>query len=331
MKKVFKKTLSAILALSTLGSVSAISTSAIEGGYSRFVNEDGTYNIEEFEEVIKEHNEEWLSYTKWHKADNGSSYYGRKIGCGWNDYVGSEEEIQELIANGGGEGNTAIMEKFEKFFYENFETECIDGVNYVTLDGNKYEYYFEDDNEKGWKGDFYYNCPKIVYSPTNFIMLDGSDAFRYTIINENGEKEIVNPDGLSYSEMIDVAYKCMELQKDVFMVTAFEQVLDYYENGEFGDVPFEDVSIEDMIKCHVNHEVKQRYDDFFEYYIVKGDFDESGTVDIHDLGILKKHILGVSEMTPGQQMLASTNGGFEPDIRDVTKVNQYIIKAIDTL
>ncbi len=329
MKKVFKKALSAILALSTLGSVSAISTSAIEGGYSRFVNEDGTYNIEEFEEVIKEHNDEWLSYTKWQdkKPDNGRAYYGRRIGCAWND-MGNAEEV---ISWGSFETNTATMEKFEKFFYENFETESIDGLDYVTLDGNKYEYHFNEDNEKGWKGDFFYNCPTMVYSPTNFIMLDGSDAFRYTVINENGEKEVVNPDGLSYSEMLDVAYKCMELQKDVLFVNSFECFLEYHENGEFGDVAFEDVSIEDMIKCHVNHVVKEKYEEFFEYYIVKGDFDESGTVDIHDLGILKKHILGVSEMTPGQQMLASTNGGFEPDIRDVTKVNQYIIKAIDTL
>ncbi len=69
-------------------------------------------------------------------------------------------------------------------------------------------------------------------------------------------------------------------------------------------------------------------DDFID---LKGDIDFDGEITISDLGLLKQAINKTVTLSKMQEIAISSENTTSVDIRDVTRLNQYLIKQIDTL
>jgi len=153
-----------------------------------------------------------------------------------------------------------------------------------------------------------------------------------------------------FSILMAIAIVCLILMATV-LIKCFYSGSD---KGKYGDnVSYDDVAIEDFIKDHLEVFIRNHFNYELEMYqesdlnndgvvdekdknmlrnyskLKKGDINSDGVVDVNDLQMVKKYLLGTQELTPGEEVMASTTGGFKPDIRDVVALKQYIVKLID--
>ncbi len=63
--------------------------------------------------------------------------------------------------------------------------------------------------------------------------------------------------------------------------------------------------------------------------LVKGDVNLDSAIDVLDLGTLKLFVTKQSDFTEVQNYTATGNASTAPDIRNVTRMNQYLIKLVD--
>ncbi len=63
--------------------------------------------------------------------------------------------------------------------------------------------------------------------------------------------------------------------------------------------------------------------------LVNGDVNLDGAIDVLDLGTLKLFVTKQSDFTQVQNYTATGNASTSPDIRNVTRMNQYLIKLVD--
>lgn len=339
MKKALNKIIAATLSIATIMGLNVIPVSAIEGGYGHFINEDGSYNLEAFEDRIAEC-ADLVKYPD--DYDYSQLTEGVDIFHVNNSVFFQYEGDPGIPCYSIGDGNVVEITNYayldatykKDLVYSRFETECTeDGKYYMILDGEKYEFYFADDDNKDdaeHTERFYYDAvPLYTPSTCNPNLFNENGKFKYTITNEDGTETVVNSDGLTYTEMLDISYKFLELQKDKFLFLNEKAMREAYEKGVFGeDIAFEDVPVEDMLKYWIMLNTRKSYK--YELGNVTADLDSSGNVDVKDLSMLIKYIIKQKELTPGQEMIASTTGGFKPDIRDVTAVKRYIVKQIDS-
>lgn len=355
MNKKLKKTVSAFLSVALLaGTTSALQVSAIPGGYEKYFNEDGSYNIEVMQEAIEKSNRLLCpeGFTDTITIDVEDF---KKEGIEYDENMSYLEAMESIPSETG----------IKLYTLKNYhQTECIDGQNYIIADGKKYKYSIDDKSEE--EGKIYLTKEVIcIYSPTTLNGLDFTSEdilnadqlpkYRFTLLNEDGSvNSVINPTGLSYTEMFDLGYKFYCLQKDAFMDMYDETTYIRWYKGKYGDnVSYDDVAIEDFIKEHLEVFIRNHFNYELEMYqesdlnndgvvdekdknmlrnyskLKKGDINSDGVVDVNDLQMVKKYLLGTQELTPGEEVMASTTGGFKPDIRDVVALKQYIVKLID--
>lgn len=324
MKKT-KKILSAVMAVAMLSSISAIPVSAEEE--TRFLNEDGSFNIDAIQSVIDENNAS--VYSALEKSPikyefNNSVFNTKKIGSTFAQMISNNLE-EEIEKNQWVDGGNINMIRFKKLVADRFETECIDGKNYITLDGEKFEYYFAPDTEQGWQGDLYYNMP-ATYKPLMYNPYD-TTKYKYNVRQEDGKIVEVNSDKLTYVQMLDLCYEFYWLQKDRIIFTNAFELFNLESKGYFGDAKVEDLSDEDLIKALVNYSLKAKYQN--ELKKVVYDIDGNSIVDVKDLSMIIRYINHTVEFTPAQEMISGIDDAFKPDIRTVTAVKQHILKLID--
>ena len=234
---------------------------------------------------------------------------------------------EEIAKNQWVDGSSINMTRFKKLVADRFETECVDGKYYITLDGEKFEYYFAPDTPQGWQGDLYYNMPAI-YTP---FMYNPSDRtkYKYNLMQEDGTVVEVNSDKLTYVQMLDLCYEIYWLQKDRILFTYAFDLFRLESKGYLGDKKVEDLSDEDLIKVLVNYKLKVTYRS--ELKKIAYDLDCNGVIDVKDLSVILKYINHSIELTPAQEMISGINDYFKPDIRTATAVKQYIVKLIDSI
>ena len=319
MKKM-RKILSAVMAVTMLAGMSAMPVSANEE--TKFLNEDSSFNIDAIQSVIDENNTRMaqdLEKSPLKYEINGSEFNYKADGSAFAHMLGNVEE--DIAKYQWTDGTNADTIRFKQLINDRFETECIDGKNYITLDGEKFEYYFAPDTPQGWQGDLYYNMP-VVYTPFLYNPYD-TTKYKYTQLQEDGTIVEINSDKLTYVQMLDLCYEFYWLQKDRIIFSDAYELFDLERKGYFGDAVIEDLSDEDLIKALVNNRLKGKYKN--ELKKIEYDVDSNSIVDIKDLAMIMKYINHNVEFTPAQEIISGIDNAFKPDIRTVTVVKQKIV------
>ncbi len=89
-----------------------------------------------------------------------------------------------------------------------------------------------------------------------------------------------------------------------------------------------DLSPEELIEGYVKYWIANKC--IMIYSKFKADMNENGEVDITDLTTLKKSLVGLKELTPGEELVACVTGGTEPTLKNLTVMNQYLVGIIDS-
>ena len=357
MNKKLKKIIPAFLSVAMLaGTTSALQISAIPGGYEGYFNEDGSYNTDIMQKAIEKSNSllcpEGFTFTTVIDVEDFINE-----GIEYDDSMSYLEAMESVPSKTG----------IKLYTLKNYhKTECIDGQNYIIADGKKYKYSIDDKSEE--EGKIYLTKEVIcIYSPATLNGLDFTSEdilapdtqqlpkYRFTLLNEDGSVDsVINPTGLSYTEMFDLGYEFYNLQKDAFMDMYDSSLYLRWCKGIYGDdIAYDDVPMEEFIKDQLDSFIRSDYNyELDEYlnsdlnedgtvdekdknmlrnytHLKRGDVNGDGLVDINDLQMVKQYLLGTKKLTPGEEVATSTTNNFKPDIRDVVALKQYIVKLID--
>lgn len=369
MNNIFKKVISAAIAVSTLGSI-ALPVYAAE---TPEVSEDNITTAEATEKfsIKDEYYARLKNYqrraTILQSLDKDDVVY--PYGSKGDSYVEGVDEDGvpykyqvEIAPNGHLFYAKDILNENENYEWycdiqraiDKGDSKVIDGRTFVTIDGCDYEYYIGE--KKGNNSpEFYWNIPTSYNIRFELEWIVYGDIYKidsiFDAMQEGYElyQEAIENDTLSYMDMkpeyIDGERTLVMPDNEAIMDSLKYGILRGVTHTLYNKRSFDDLNDElkqeyaqstDEMKMLTewvfnenSHSATVSADKLFDSYV--GDINGDKLIDMNDVTLLKKQLIHKVELSPMQQRMTSTNSESTLDVRDITNLTQYLVKMTDSI